>query len=89
MSKAGSQKGYQSKGERRNVARSTLKLMKPTKSEKFRNKFEAYLNGKDPWFTIENPNKEQTNKRYIRVKASEYLGELKDRRSYVIKGQND
>lgn len=41
---------------------------------KLLNKIMAWSKGQNPWITIANPSKEQTNKRYIRVRANEYFG---------------
>ena len=37
-------------------------------------KLDAWLDKKNPWLTVENPNKNETNKRFIKVRANEYLG---------------
>ena len=39
---------------------------------------DAWYEGKNPWVTIENPNKNETAKRHIRVKADQYFGYWKD-----------
>lgn len=49
-----------------NAARSALDL--------WSNKTAAWREGKNPWLTIENPDKSATNRRHIRVRADEYLG---------------
>jgi len=36
---------------------------------------DAWKNLKNPWLTIENPSKEQTNRRFIRVRANSYWGD--------------
>lgn len=66
--------GYQSKGERDCVNRSVVKAtrrdyMKST--ERITNQLAAFLKGKNVMLTIPNPNKNETNKRFIRVPASE------------------
>ena len=66
--------GYQSKGERECVNRSVVKAtrrdyMKST--ERITNQLAAFLKGKNVMLTIPNPNKNETNKRFIRVPASE------------------
>ena len=38
--------------------------------DRFMNQMKALAQGKDVVFTIENPNKEETNKRFIRQKVS-------------------
>lgn len=90
MAKKGSGKTYTSKGERRNVNRGTLNGMKRERdpSEKVINVQRAWLEGRNPWVTISNPNKEQTNKPFIRVKANELWGNPKERQKkmYVMTG---
>lgn len=56
---------YVSKGERRNCA----DKVKPSAADKLFNKLNARLRGKKVWDTIPNPNKQETNKRFIRVKV--------------------
>lgn len=80
--KSSSGKNYTSKGERRNVSKKTLNGMKAdrTGAEKMLNKQKAWLRGSNPWLTIENPNKEQTNKKFIRVRMNDINGgSAKDR----------
>lgn len=38
------------------------------------NKVNAWLDLKNPWVTIANPDPSQTNKRMIRVRANDYFG---------------
>lgn len=88
--KKASGKNYVSKGQHRNVSKSTLRLMRAGKSEadKFLDKQKAWFKGSNPWLTIENPNKEQTNMKYIRVRMNDLRGgSAKDleKRAYVIK----
>jgi len=86
--KGGSGKTYTSKGEHSNVSRSTRSAVRQSKSgaDKARDKQLAWLKGQNPWVTIENPNKEETNKRFIRVKANEVWGNPKERakKSFVM-----
>jgi hypothetical protein len=42
--------------------------------EKMLNKQRAWVNGSNPWITMENPNKEQTNKKFIRVRMNDLNG---------------
>jgi hypothetical protein len=88
--KKSSGKNYTSKGLHRNVSAATLKAMRAGKSEidRMLDKQRAWLNGSNPWVTIDNPNKEQTNKRRIRVRMNDLRGgSAKDleKRSYVMK----
>lgn len=64
--KKASGKHYTSKGERKSSISTKVKDPALTLLRKM-----AALNkGKDVWFTIDNPNKNETNKRQIRVKRS-------------------
>jgi hypothetical protein len=88
--KKSSGKTYSSKGERSNVSKATLHLMRAGKSEadKLLDKQRAWLKGSNPWVTIDNPNKEQTNKRRIRVRMNDLMrGSAKDREKnmYIMK----
>jgi hypothetical protein len=81
---------YVSKGVHSNVSKATLRLMRAGKSEsdKLIDKQKAWLSGKNPWVTMANPNKEQTNKRFIRVRYNDLMGgTAKDRQknAYVMK----
>lgn len=71
--KGGSGKTYTSKGERKNVASSTLNGVRDsvTGAEKMLNKQKAWKKGRNPWVTIENPNKQETDKRFIRVRYND------------------
>ena len=69
--------GYTSKGERRNVSAQTRKLVRKEyikSGYSLFNKFKAWQQGKNVMLTIANPNKNETNKRFIRVKASTVWG---------------
>jgi hypothetical protein len=39
----------------------------------------AYWEGRNPWVVIDNPNKNETNKRMIRVRSNELWGNPKER----------
>ncbi len=63
-----------SKGQRDSVARSTVKAMRRDymqSSDRVNNQLAAFLRGKNVMLTIPNPNKNETNKRFIRVPAAE------------------
>lgn len=73
---------YTSKGERNCVSTSTRRLMRAGKSEadKMMDKQAAWLKGGNPWITIENPNKEDTSRRFIRVRMNDLNhGSVKER----------
>lgn len=64
--KKASGKNYTSKGERRSSI--STKVKDPALT--LLRKMDALSKGKDVWFTIDNPNKNETNKRQIRVKRN-------------------
>ena len=49
----------------------TSKSLRVTSAQRYINKFAAHRAGKDVKVTIANPNKEETNKPFIRVPAKE------------------
>lgn len=88
--KGGKSKGNVSAGIHKNVSNSTRRLMRAGKSagDKLIDKQKAWLKGKNPWLTIENPNKNETNKPFIRVRMNDLRGgSAKDieKRAYVMK----
>lgn len=64
--KKSSGKHYTSKGERQ----SSMKTRTNDPGKRIANQLAAYYAGKNVMVTIENPNKTETNKRFIRVPAS-------------------
>lgn len=87
--KGGKSKGFISQGLYRNVSKKTLNAIRADRPEadKFLNKQRAWLNGKNPWVTIANPNKEQTNKRFIRVRMNDLMGgsaKEREKRMYTM-----
>ena len=73
MGRGKSRDSYTSKGERRNVSKKWTKMLRLERKESDRgfNQFDAYLKGKNVVLTIKNPNKNETNKPFIRVPAKE------------------
>ncbi len=72
---AGSKKkrdGYTSKGERNNVSKSCTKAERRERSplDVHLNKMKSFQQGRNVFVTIPNPNTNETNKRFIRVKAN-------------------
>ena len=63
---------YTSKGQRDSVSKQTTKAMRRDKSEldKILNKLNVWSTGKKVMVTIPNPNKNETNKRFIRVEGT-------------------
>lgn len=81
--KGGKSKGFISQGAHSNVSRKVRNAMRSDylqSSDRVMNQLRALQQGKDVVMTIPNPNKEQTNKKFIKVKVSgrEYLERLKD-----------
>lgn len=62
---------YVSKGERRAIAKDVCKSVKRDRTavDYWTTKQKAWLAGKNPWITVDNPNTAETNKRKIRVRA--------------------
>jgi hypothetical protein len=88
--KGGKSKGFISQGIHRNVNKKTLNAMRAdrTAADKLINIQKAWLKGKNPWMTIANPNKEQTNKRFIRVRMNDMMGGTardREKRMFVVK----
>lgn len=50
---------------------------KKTETEKYLNRLDAWSKGKKVWFTVPNPNKNETNKPFIKVDGVQYLGHYK------------
>ena len=84
--KGGKSSGAVSGGERRSSMKTSG--IGVTGLEKLLNKQRAYMKGSNPKITIENPNKSETNKPYIKVRMSDMRGgSYKDiqKRSYMMK----
>lgn len=81
MAKKASGKTYTSKGQHSNVSRKTLNSIGRDDSDRIRVQSvqDAYLKGKNPWLTIENPNKAETAKKFIRVRANDVMKHPKER----------
>ena len=74
MGKKKSRSTQTSKGERRSLARDIVKATRRDymqSSERNQNQLSAFLRGKNVMLTIPNPNKNETNKRMIRVPAAD------------------
>lgn len=82
--KNGSGSSSTSKGERR----SSMKTRATDPISKAMNAQKAWLNGSNPWVTIANPNREETNKRFIKVRMNDMMhGSAKEREksAYIMK----
>jgi hypothetical protein len=91
MSKTGKSKGKISNGVHSSVSNGTKALVRAdylASPDRLINQMKALRKGKDIALTIENPNKEETNKRFIRVKVNgkEYIANQK-KNSFNMKGQ--
>ena len=69
MGRKKSRDKYVSQGMRKNVSRRWLKLTRKDNDDRLFNQWDAFMKGKNVMLTIQNPNKNETNKRYIRVSA--------------------
>lgn len=86
MGKKRSRTSQTSKGERSSVARSVTKAVRLQKEidYPFRRLIaqqKAYKAGKNVVLTVANPNKNETNKPYIKVKARDVWGYSNDKKS--------
>lgn len=82
--KKASGKHYTSKGERKSVSQSTLNAIRSERDggTNMLNKQKAWKSGSNPWVTMPNPNKEETNKKFIRVRYNDLQhGTYKDLKS--------
>lgn len=71
--KGGKSKGYISSGVHSNVSKSIRNAMRRdyvSSLERLKNQTIAFRKGKRVMITIANPNKEETNKKFIRVPAN-------------------
>ena len=72
--KGGKSKGNVSAGIHSNVSSATRRAIRKdylASGERIINQLAAYRKGKNVMVTIENPNKNETNKRFIRVPGSQ------------------
>ncbi len=81
--KGGKSKGFISQGKHSNVNRKIVNAMRSDylqSGDRIMNQLRALQKGKDVVMTVANPNKEQTNRKFIKVKVSgkEYVARLKD-----------
>ena len=86
MGKKRSRDSQTSKGQRPNVnkkIRNDVRRDYMGSLDRSINQMAAYAKGKRVMLTVPNPNKNETNKRFIRVAAEDYLQRPGDR--YIIK----
>lgn len=77
--KGGKSKGYVSSGVNSNVnpkIRNAMRRDYMQSSERIMNQLKAFRAGKNVVVTIENPNKNETSKRFIRVNARDIWKQL-------------
>lgn len=80
--KGGKSKGFISQGIHSNVSRSVTNAMRReymASGERIMNQLKAWKKNKNVVLTIENPNKNETNKRFIRVRAHDVWGSPKSK----------
>lgn len=88
MSGPKTKSAYTSKGERK-ANRQVSKAVKRerTAAEKWTILQKAWLNGKNPWVTIPNPNTADTKARYVKVRAETEWGD--PRKGFMFGGSKD
>jgi len=94
MGKKRGRTAYTSKGERNNVSKSTLGLMKRSRDgfEKEAGKLLAWTRGLNPWVTVKNnTNVSGTNRPFYKVRANDVWGDPKRRGANLFncKGSED
>lgn len=80
--KGGKSKGFISQGIHSNVSRSVTNAVRReymASGERIMNQLKAWKKNKNVVLTIENPNKNETNKRFIRVRAHDVWGSPKSK----------
>ena len=79
MGKKRTRKMLKSKGIHGSVNHSVATAVRAEqkKSNGLNNLVSCWRDLKNPWVTIQNPNKEQTNRRFIKVRANDYFGNPK------------
>lgn len=76
MGKKRLRKKMVSKGIRSKVSNGTVRAVNSAREavDIHLNKVEAWAKGLNPWLTVPNPNKAETNKLFIKVRANSYYG---------------
>lgn len=92
--KGGKSKGFISQGIHSNVDRKITNVMRSDylqSGDRVLNQMAALRKGKDVVMTIANPNKEQTNKKFIKVKVSgkEFVARMKERNHSAKKAESE
>jgi hypothetical protein len=91
MGKKKHRKSLTSKGSQTSIRRSLVRDTNAARPaiDGYLNKIDAWRDGKNPWLTIENPDKSATNRRHIRVRADEYYGSPKSTFDSGFKSQGE
>lgn len=85
--KSASGKHYTSKGERSNVKKFIVReVANDRKKVKLLDIVKSWKKGQNPWITIPNPNKEEKDKPFLRIKTNEHFGS--PWASYTMKERN-
>ena len=84
MASDSTRKKYVSSGSRSSVNRSVIKETRRNVSymDEILNIQAAWFKGKNPWIVIANPNDNERNKKFIRIRTNEIWGNPKDVRKY-------
>jgi hypothetical protein len=90
MAKKSTRAKYTSKGQHSNVARGTVKAVRKEIDiiDQYLNKLKAWSKGKRTMVTVENPNPNETNKRFIKLEGNVVFGPWK-RTVDVMKSSNN
>jgi hypothetical protein len=85
-----SRNSYTSKGKYPTQSKAIRRMNRAGKTfaETYMNKLDAWSKGKKVFFTIENPNKNETNKKMIRVPAIQYIGHYRQPNNLKKSGNN-
>jgi len=75
-----------SKGERRNVSKFNCTSVIADSLERQIRQRAAWKKGRKVVLTIENPNKTETNKRFIKVNAKDLWGEYRHQKAFTMAG---
>jgi hypothetical protein len=81
-------KQYTSKKIHSSVKKSVLRAIKQDRTylEKLQFIVKSWKKLQNPWITIENPNKSQTNRRHIRVRTNDLWGNPKPKKEEMNEG---
>tara|TARA_B100000768_G_scaffold53034_2_gene51509 strand:- start:386 stop:646 length:261 start_codon:yes stop_codon:yes gene_type:complete len=75
-----------SKGERRNVSKFNCTAVVADSLVRQIRQREAWKKGKRVVLTIENPNKTETNRRFIKVSGKDLWGEYRHQKAFTMTG---